>query len=640
MKNVLLTSVCRPLGPRHGDAPAVGYELLLGQVTRAQGLFSPRSLHGQFGLEYIAENLEAPTTVLQYPSKREFIRELKKGYDIVGISFILATYHHLRRMVTLVREHAPNAKIVLGGYGTVLPDAMLLPWGDTICRDEGVGFMRELLGESELPMPHRHPLIINALRVFGIEAGRTGVVCAGLGCPNGCDFCCTSHFFKRTHIRLAPTGGDIHRLIERYLEVDPAMSMIIIDEDFLLHKKRALELREAVLAAGRPLSIFCFASIRALSRLKVEEILEMGIDGLWIGYEGTRAGYAKQEGRPADDLLRELRAHGITVLASMIVGLPYQTPEIIEEELSGLLALQPALTQFLIYGPTPGTPFWDQVQREGLLSPEMANDMERYCHEASGFRAMVKHPSMSAATIEALQAHCFKQDFERLGPSIYRCLETWLLGHLRLRASDSAYLRAKSELFGREIRKSYPIFLAGRLLGPNAAVRHGIRDLQKQVHAALGSPTIAERAMSLVAVVMALWTWFTLRAGLFQHPKLVRRTFRVDETRGVARAWRRVRRRAPEGSIEVEGRAGDTVWVRIAGSLANAGASAFARNLGRALRREPERVVIDLALLVEAERDALDRLAEELQPHRDRIRVIAPALAAAGGLAAAFPRYR
>ena len=33
-KKVLLTSVCRPIGANHGDAPSVGYELLYRQVTR------------------------------------------------------------------------------------------------------------------------------------------------------------------------------------------------------------------------------------------------------------------------------------------------------------------------------------------------------------------------------------------------------------------------------------------------------------------------------------------------------------------------------------------------------------------------------------------------------------------------------
>src|SRR3990172_8145700 len=122
---VLLTSICRPLGVRYGDSPSVGYELLHEQVTRAQGLFSPRSHHIQFSLEYIAENLEAPTAVLQYPSRRELIRELRRGYDVVGISFILATFHHMKEVVALVRRYSPQTRIVLGGYGTVLSDETL-----------------------------------------------------------------------------------------------------------------------------------------------------------------------------------------------------------------------------------------------------------------------------------------------------------------------------------------------------------------------------------------------------------------------------------------------------------------------------------------------------------------------------------
>src|SRR6185369_7051362 len=145
-KTVLLTSVCRPLGEQYGDAPSVGYELLYGQVTRAQGLFSPRANHIQFSLGYIAENLQAPAVVLHYPSKRELIRELRKNPDFVGLSFVLSTYHRMKEVVALIRTHAPNAKIILGGYGTVLSDADLSPWCDYICREEGAGFMQRLLG--------------------------------------------------------------------------------------------------------------------------------------------------------------------------------------------------------------------------------------------------------------------------------------------------------------------------------------------------------------------------------------------------------------------------------------------------------------------------------------------------------------
>ncbi len=640
-RRVLLTSVCRPLGVRYGDSESVGYELLFEQVTRAQGLFSPRSNHVAFGLDYIAENLEAPTTVLQYPSKRELIRELERGYDIVGVSFVLATYHRMKEVVALVRKHSPRSKIVLGGYGTVAPDEMLLPYGDHVCREEGVAFMRRLLDEPELPMPYRHPMIINTLSVFGKKTSRTGIVFGGLGCPNGCDFCCTSHFYARKHIRLLPTGADIHHVVERYLEADPDLSILILDEDFLLNRRRAMEFRDCVLKAGKQLSIFVFASIKALSQYTVTEILEMGIDGMWIGYEGTRSGYAKQSGRPVDEIFHEYREHGITILASMIVGFPYQTPEIIEEELSGLLALKPVFAQFLIYGPCPGTPFYEQVVREGTFVPEVVHDKERFFRQGAGFHSMVQHPTMSGSTIEAAQRRCFEEDFRRLGPSIYRTVERWLEGYLTLRASPNPFLRAKAQQYAADIRKSYPSFLAGRLFGPTRVVRRGIADLERRLHAALGSPTVKERIQSTAAVALAAWTGLTLRLGLFQHPRLVRQTFRLAEP-ATGRTWARLHGRiSPEGtSVKVERRPASTVWVRVEGSLSGAAAERFATSLRAAMARKKERVVLDLGHVADIEASAAHRLAEGLRSYRHRIRVVLPRVGEFAAIAAAFTTYR
>ena len=639
-QQVLLTSVCRPLGVRYGDSPSVGYELLHEQVTRAQGLFSPRSHHTQFSLDYIAENLEAPTVVLQYPSHRELIRELRRGYDVVGVCFVLATYHRMKEVVALVRKYSPQSKIVLGGYGTVAPDEMLLPYGDHICREEGVAFMRRLLGESEIPMPYRHPLIINRLQVFSKQISRTGIVFGGLGCPNGCDFCCTSHFFKRKHIRLLPTGADIYQVVERYLEVDPKLSILILDEDFLLNRRRAMEFRECVLRGGKPLSIFVFGSVKALSQYTVTEILEMGIDGMWIGYEGTRSGYAKQSGRPVEELFREFREHGITILASMIVGFPYQTPEIIEQELSGLLALRPVLTQFLIYGPCPGTPFYDEVIREGKLLPEVAEDPELFYRRGSGFYSMVKHPSMTPEQIEGAQKHCYEEDFRTLGPVLYRSVDRWLEGYLKLRESPSPFLRAKAERIATDLRKAYPVFLAGRLLGPTAQIRRWIGRLQKQVHAELGSPTWTERIESVAAVGLASWTALTLRLGLFQHPPLVRNTFRMSDA-SCGRAWERLRGEDPAGlSIQVERRPASTVWVLLEGRLTASAAGRFVADMRAALARRKDQVVLDLAGLAGQEDGAVGELAAGLRGHRDRIRIILPRIGEFAVLTAIFRLYQ
>jgi radical SAM superfamily enzyme YgiQ (UPF0313 family) len=627
--------VCRPLGERYGDAPSVGYELLFGQVTRKQGIFSPRANHVQFSLEYIAENLQAPTTVLHYPSRRELIRELRKLPEYVGISFVLSTFHRMKEVVALVREHSPESSIVLGGYGTVLSDSELAPWSDHICREEGSGFMQRLLGEAAAPP--RHPVVVSRLRIFSREISRTGMVFGGLGCPNGCDFCCTSHFFKRKHIRLLDTGRDLYRVIRRYQEIEPEMSIVILDEDFLLNRNRALELRDCVVAGGRALSIFAFASVKAISQYTVTEILEMGIDGLWIGYEGTRSGYAKQSGRPLPELFRELRQHGISVLASMIVGLPYQTPAIIDDELTGLLDLHPTLSQFLIYGPTPGTPFYEQIMSEGRLHQELADDRETYYRSCTGFRAMVNHPTMSAGEIESAQERCFAEDVRRLGPSIFRSIETWLLGYERLKDSGNRMLRLKAERFAFEIRRAYPVFLAGKLLARGREIRRRIAGLETKIHAALGAPTAAERLGSVAAFGLAGWTALTLRLGLFQHPRLIRRTFRVPDESVPSRVWRRLRGSDDAGhQVEVELRHESTVWVTVAGTLSVAGAERLAAGLAESLRRRKERLVLDLERLVQTEDQALERVAERLRGYADRVRVIAGSEQNLGPLAGLF----
>jgi radical SAM superfamily enzyme YgiQ (UPF0313 family) len=632
-KKVLLTTVCRPMGPMYGDAPSVGYELLYRQVTRAQGIFSPRTVNIQFSLEYIAENLDAPTVVLQYPSKRELIRELKKGYDYVGISFLMAIFHRVKEMVALIREHAPNAKIVLGGYGTVLTDEELKPYADFICREEGVGFMRRLLDEPEIPMPYKHPLIVSNLKVFGWKVSGTGKIFAGLGCPNGCDFCCTSHFFKRKHIKLLPDGKDIYAVVERYLDMDPSLVFLIIDEDFLLNKKRAMQFRDCVMKGGKKLSIFAFSSVKAISQYTVDEILEMGIDGFWIGYEGTRSNYAKQQGRPIGEILTEFREHGITVLTSMIIGFDYQTPAIVAEELDGLMKLKPALGQYLIYGPVPGTPFNERVRRENLMHEEYVQHPDRLYRRADGFTTTMKHPTLSAAEIEGLQQWCFEQDFQRLGPSIFRVLESRFLGYRKLKDSLSPLLRQKAEIYADDLQCAYPVFLAGRLLGPNTAVRRWIGDLERRLHAELGQPRLSQRFKSVVGIGAALWTAATLKLNLFQHPKLMRTTYRMPSRRWRAfELWEELPHKIsiPELAVRVElQHARKQVWMRLEGALSSAHAEGLGQRIHDSLARSKARLVLDLKNLHWDKIDDLAPLREKLAAYHSRIRLVLPKLSAA-----------
>ena len=87
---LLLTAVFGPYGVKDKYAEALGcqMELLNNQITRCQGIHSPRQSYWSFGLYMIAENLDTPATILDFPKWEDFTKELKKGYTHVEGSTI------------------------------------------------------------------------------------------------------------------------------------------------------------------------------------------------------------------------------------------------------------------------------------------------------------------------------------------------------------------------------------------------------------------------------------------------------------------------------------------------------------------------------------------------------------------------
>lgn len=97
-------------------------ELFHNQVTREQGIFSYRFNHRSQGLYFLAENIDIPTTVLDFPNLKRFRHELRKGYDYIGISFIIPNFKKAKEMARLIRQLSPESKIILGGHGVSIPE--------------------------------------------------------------------------------------------------------------------------------------------------------------------------------------------------------------------------------------------------------------------------------------------------------------------------------------------------------------------------------------------------------------------------------------------------------------------------------------------------------------------------------------
>jgi len=113
---VLLSSVFGPFSrdDEYGSRRVNPMELYHNQVTRTQGVFSLRMFHRSWGLMLIQANLDAPCTLLDFPTLERFAEELRRHeYDVIGISAIQPNLAKLRKMCSLIRELQPNAAIVL-----------------------------------------------------------------------------------------------------------------------------------------------------------------------------------------------------------------------------------------------------------------------------------------------------------------------------------------------------------------------------------------------------------------------------------------------------------------------------------------------------------------------------------------------
>lgn len=77
----------------------------------------------------------------------------------------MLTHYRMKEVVKLVRQYYHSSKIILGGFGTVLPDKALKPFCDYICRGYVIPFLRNLFGQESLER-YSHPVIESCLRVF------------------------------------------------------------------------------------------------------------------------------------------------------------------------------------------------------------------------------------------------------------------------------------------------------------------------------------------------------------------------------------------------------------------------------------------------------------------------------------------
>ena len=509
---VLLTSVFGPYAQddEFGSRAINPMELYHNQVTRAQGAFSLRMFHRSWGIMMIQANISAPCTVLDFPTRDAFIKELTSTrYDVVGISSIIVNVGKVREMCRLVCEFSPRSEIVVGGHVTAVPGIESMIDADHIVRGEGIAWMREYFGENPAS-PIRHPEIVSGLqtRIMGVrlptrKGATAATVIPSVGCPMGCNFCTTSSFFggKGKFVNFFETGDELFDVMNHMEASLGVRTFFMMDENFLLHRERAMRLLARMKEAGKSWGLAVFASANAIGKYTLRELVELGISWVWMGLESPRARYSKLQGSDTRQLTRNLREHGIRVQGSTIIGLEHHTAENIAEEIDYAVEHCTDFHQFMLYTPVPGTPLYKEMSEQGRMLGEV-DLADMHGQHKFNFR----HTAISQEDSKRFLDRAFRCDFEQNGPSLYRMCQTMLNGWRRYKDDPDARIRQRFARESVQLRTAYSAALWAmerQFRRVNESVSKEIRTLRDEIEAQFG---LTARVAARIGGPMLWWT--------------------------------------------------------------------------------------------------------------------------------------
>ena len=541
-RKILLSGVFGPFGvdDEFGRKENI-MELFHNQVTRGQGPASFRFFHRSFGLYFLAANIDdADVTVLDFPSRARFEREVKKGYDLVGISFIASNMVKAKEMARLTRLHAPGATVIVGGHGAAIEGVEELIDCDHVVKGEGIRWLRSFLGQDP-DAPMRHPALPSAESeaIYGIPVpGRmASLLVPGVGCINGCKFCATSHFFGRKYSSFIPTGKEMFELACRIADERGSDDFFVMDENFLKDRDRAMELLAEMERHGRYFRFHIFSSAEAITAFGPDNLVRLGVTFVWIGVESSspRGNFVKNAGVDARQLVQDLRDRGIVVLASGILCQEHHTPDNIQQDIDFMVQLEADMVQYMLLTPMPVTALYEEHKRKGLLRQDLPLE------EWHGQKHLsYVHPAFPGDSAQRFIDGAFRKEYEVNSSTLYRVTETALRGYRTISAMAQGQgkncdplleLRAKQQ---KQTLLTYAPTLGGvARFAVNETERRRALDLDQQIVDTLGPYSVAQKIRRVaVTALMARWRMRLRLLGDGIQPRTIVTRFASGEGRG------------------------------------------------------------------------------------------------------------
>ncbi len=311
--------------------------------------------------------------------------------DIYGIGLVSPQFTVARKVVKLLKEHHPNARIVLGGvHPTALPedtlqrldvDQVVTGEADDIIVPVMRGELSEAIVQSPLPQNlDRLPFpAVDLIDIDDYTCTKTNkyvsdgkltkefYVQTGRGCPELCKFC-AQRSMTRGRIRFFSLDY-VERLVKHYTSTYDCHQFYFFDDTFIINKKRVYDFCKR--AKSWNILWHCLARSDNFDYNIYREMYESGCRCITFGIE-SGSDYILTVIDKRTSVANHIAAMeaakraGLKVRAQVIVGLPGESDSTVEDT-AKLIRNSPADAWGVhLFIPLPGSELFNHADKYGI----------------------------------------------------------------------------------------------------------------------------------------------------------------------------------------------------------------------------------------------------------------------------------
>ncbi|MFH2138494.1 MAG: radical SAM protein [Candidatus Omnitrophota bacterium] len=398
----------------------------------------------------------------------------KDSYDVVGITAMTFTLIDVFKTVAMVKKNLPQAKVVLGGTHVHLypQETINLKGVDFVLKGEAeesfITFLENINNPENYPtipglmykdqqgkvvqndfapiqnidtitFPAREMVDKNQYGSLLSRRRLSTTFISSRGCPFHCAFCdrplspVTSVFRTRSAKNVV---DELAECVEMGI-----CDFLFYDDTFTVDKKRVFEICEEIIRRKLKIRWDIRTRVDMVEKKMLKALKTAGCVGIHYGIEAgnnrmlevIKKGFTIEKVKETFNLTRQA---GIDTLAYFMIGLPSETLADIQDSFNLAKAVRPAYAHFTIFSPYPGTEFYAQGLKQGIIKTDLWQEFSR--EPRPGFKLPVWEENFKREELFGLLVKFYRGFYLRPGYVLSRAV--------KIRSAHELFKKTKAAL--------------------------------------------------------------------------------------------------------------------------------------------------------------------------------------------------